>query len=100
MKVGDLVMKRIWVGDGILVGNSGGKWIDSEDVGILVGFDFAKSPRVLVGTEVHTFTRESVAVLSHAIKAVPGGEARGCQRAKRNSAENFPFEELFLNISE
>jgi hypothetical protein len=93
MKVGDLVMRRAWVGEGILVGESGGEWVGTGDVGIIVGFhgNFRNSPTVMLRNGgMHWFTRESLQVLSSAIVALPCTGAPPARKA--NSAEKFPVE--------
>ena len=87
MKVGDLVMRRVWVGEGTLAGN----WVGTGDIGVIVSFLPLGSPKVLLSNgDVHRFTKESLQVLSPAIGAVPVGGAVPHRRA--NSSENFPVE--------
>ena len=88
MKVGDLVMRRIWVNEGILVGASKGKWVGTGDIGVIVSFWPMGTPKVLMSNgEVHRFIKESLQVLSPAIKATPMGGAP--PESLANSAQNF-----------
>jgi len=88
VKVGDLVMRRVWVGEGILVGESGGEWVGTEDIGVIVGFLPLGSPKVLLSNgDIIRITKESLHVLSPAIGAVPVGGA--VPHRKANSSEKI-----------